>query len=1456
MTPTNAKNIIKIEKGNGLQINAWKKASIMNSIFNKSSISRTSPGIIILGIWIGISSPAMAFLAEESMPPSGPIVSGKGNNGKAPASEQMLAAEQLGVQVTWNHQSGAPVSIRSRKLTGNQFNKVPLTLRTSSKAMVEEEVDAVLDNLAPVYQIRDARDEFVTRQIISDKLNYCHVRRMQFYEGLRVVGGELIVHFDNQANAYEVNGRYIPNIQLPLTVQYQEQEAAELALADFESMKGCGEILGNPEPVIFAYKCRPTLAYEILVAGKEQTSRWCYWVDAQTGKILLKFNDIKTIAAPASGTQATLSGTILDGEGGSSTNITGWGENTGNYYLYNTNLRWYVYNIAASGYSDNNTYGYRSTSDWGTTDQAEISAARNFDLIQQYFKNIHGRNSFDNARAWARANVHQGSQYVNAYWDGSDFHFGDGDGSDANCLAVLDVCAHEFTHGVTEHSADLYYYAESGALNESFSDIFGACVEFYAQPDGRSLYPSKATGQSDWLCGEDCWLASTALRDLRSPGNTATVGSGGEQPSRYEGTYWDFGGEVHQNDGVQNFFFYLLSESGSGNNDGISYNVSGIGISNAAQVAYRTLTVYCGEYTDYSEVRDAWLSAAGDLNQAWVTSVSQAWDAVGISVVTEWPEITSVTLGEAVNAPELTWKTWNNTGSYWFAETATTYDGSNAAQSGPIGNSRQSRIDTTVTGPGTFSFYWKVSSEANWDYLIFYIDGTEQTAISGNSGWQSKSYTISQGTHTCQWIYSKDTSVATGSDAGWVDQVVWNPSSNHSPATPTLTSPANGTTSISLTSTLQASAFSDQDGNSHANSQWQVDNNSSFANPEWDSGESYTAGTQATVPDNKLANDTTYYWRGRYKDSQSTWSEWSSAYSFTTIQNSTTLPGVPSGVSAGDGVSSDKVLVYWNSVSSVTAYAIWRGIDDNAQNASMLGSSTVSFYLDTSTVPGIIYYYWVQAINSAGESALSLPDSGYCGSISYDLTIPTGVTASDGAYTNRIMISWQTVNNASSYEVWRYTENNRAAAGIIDETTTTNYSDEAISPGIYYYYWIRAKNVNGWGSFSEQEAGWCRFSPPANVIASDGTYPYHVRISWNPVESASAYEVWRTEVPSGSSTSGEAEKIAQTTINHIDDYETVVGMVYRYSVRAYNGLCSSDYGIDTGWRQINAAPTAFFTINDFDGDHLSDLAVYNPVSGVVHVLCSTFGSQECVFNTKINNGFSGNFDGDGLADPIAYRADSGIWLVLMSNIGHNPVIQISFGGNANYPAIADFDGDQLSDLSTYNENEGILSVMFSNGGAFDKCRSLSIGGSGYCPISADYDGDGQADPAVYSESEGWVIVMLSGNEYFSASVALGGPGRSMFAADYDGDGLADPVLYEQATGIWIAFLSSAEYSEVNILFGGPGYVPAIGDYDGDGLPDPAVYRESDGQWLIMLSSGGYAVISETFGGPNFNAIGK
>ena len=146
------------------------------------------------------------------------------------------------------------------------------------------------------------------------------------------------------------------------------------------------------------------------------------------------------------------------------------------------------------------------------------------------------------------------------------------------------------------------------------------------------------------------------------------------------------------------------------------------------------------------------------------------------------------TLAQALDLGLTAWQTGGDGG--WFHQTASyQYDG-DAAQSSPLYDGQQTYLQTTVSGPTPLSFYWKVSSEADWDFLHFYIDGELQDSISGEVDWSPRSYSLGFGSHTLRWIYAKDGSASGGSDCGWIDHVVLNPSDSH---TLTLTPGGPGT---------------------------------------------------------------------------------------------------------------------------------------------------------------------------------------------------------------------------------------------------------------------------------------------------------------------------------------------------------------------------------------------------------------------------------------------------------------------------------------------------------------------------------------------------------------------------------------------------------------------------------------------------------------------------------------
>jgi len=183
-------------------------------------------------------------------------------------------------------------------------------------------------------------------------------------------------------------------------------------------------------------------------------------------------------------------------------------------------------------------------------------------------------------------------------------------------------------------------------------------------------------------------------------------------------------------------------------------------------------------YRTYPNVGAAWLrkSAFSAVLLGGIGLVV-LFSVVGGTSTTPAP---TTSLGEAVDNAALTWSTGGN--AEWFGQTTTYYYGGDAARSGVIRDNQATWLRATVTGPGTLTFYWKVSSESNYDFLRFYIGDVEQTQISGSVDWQQKTYSLTSGTHTLQWKYAKDSSRSSGSDCGWLDKVEF--TSTSTPSSP------------------------------------------------------------------------------------------------------------------------------------------------------------------------------------------------------------------------------------------------------------------------------------------------------------------------------------------------------------------------------------------------------------------------------------------------------------------------------------------------------------------------------------------------------------------------------------------------------------------------------------------------------------------------------------------------
>lgn len=421
--------------------------------------------------------------------------------------------------------------------------------------------------------------------MLRDELGQTHVRLQQRIHGLPVVGAEYIVHADAHGWVIAMNGRFTPDRDLPREAEINGWSAIERAI----------EQAGIQSP---AYSGMPRLTYVVNDRGNaflaygieaayvdaEGEQRDMIYADARTGDLVLRnprIHRARNRATYNGNRTTTLPGTLVLTETGGS-----------------------------------------------TTDSAISTAHAHAATSYDYYKNVHNRDSFNNAGAQIRTTVHHDVNYNNAFWNGSQLVYGDGDGVDFYMLGnALDVGAHELTHAVTTYSADLTYSNESGALNEATSDIMASAVE--AWKDG-------SVNSDTWKIGEDITTPGTAGDALRYMNDPVADGSSYDYyPTRYTGS-GDYGG-VHLNSGIANLAFKLMVTGGTHPRGRTTVSVPALSgtastsMDMAAKIWYRALTVYMTSSTNFQGARNATASAATDLYGATANAaVHKAWDAVGV----------------------------------------------------------------------------------------------------------------------------------------------------------------------------------------------------------------------------------------------------------------------------------------------------------------------------------------------------------------------------------------------------------------------------------------------------------------------------------------------------------------------------------------------------------------------------------------------------------------------------------------------------------------------------------------------------------------------------------------------------------------------------------------------------------------------------------------------------------
>ncbi len=261
----------------------------------------------------------------------------------------------------------------------------------------------------------------------------------------------------------------------------------------------------------------------------------------------------------------------------------------------------------------------RGKGDPASGDTAVDEASDGIDGALRLFAEVFDRSSYDGAGSAVSLTVHYGRDYDNAFWDGTQLVFGDGDGQIFDRFTKpVDVLGHELTHAVTEHSAALRYQDQSGALNESVSDVFGTCLKQWLLAQG--------VDEADWLIGAGLFMpgvTARGLRDMANPGTAYDDPRLGKDPQgasmdEYVDTNDDNGG-VHLNSGIPNRAFHLAATA-----------IGGRSWEGAGAIWYAALTGgQVGATTDFAGFAAATVAAAGEHADA----VRQAWETVGVAPV-------------------------------------------------------------------------------------------------------------------------------------------------------------------------------------------------------------------------------------------------------------------------------------------------------------------------------------------------------------------------------------------------------------------------------------------------------------------------------------------------------------------------------------------------------------------------------------------------------------------------------------------------------------------------------------------------------------------------------------------------------------------------------------------------------------------------------------------------------
>ena len=552
-----------------------------------------------------------------------------------------LIAKKNGLKVTVD-ENGMPSMIEGIPSNLSIIKKG--SVRNARMSALASSAYNYLEAVKPYLKLANPEAELNILNNETDEMETTHLRMQQSFKGVHVYGGEMILHKKENEEVSLLNGHFYPTPQIEnVNPSLSGDNVGKLAISDV-SKSSIVKPMTATEMTILKYEKPKTeliiyhqsekvdgerLAYHVTVRPNF-LERWVYVIDANSGEILDKYNYTCTLDGVATATVRDLNGfsrTINTYLSGNSYNLIDASRGMftrGNKAVKADDPQRVVWTIDAtnSKVSEDLTIKQISSTNNSWSNATAVSAHYNAGLAYDYYEKKHGRRSLNGSDGTIISIINitdeDGKGFDNAFWNGEYMGYGNGGTAFKPLAGGLDVAGHEMTHGVIEKTANLEYKGQSGAINESLADCFGALVE-------------AKTGNDLWKLGEDVVVArfypTGALRDLSNPNNGGkSLNDNGYQPTNmnqyYSGSEDNFG--VHINSGVPNNAFYRFATA------------NGMTLTKAEKVYYRALAFYLTRTSKFLDLRRAVIQSATDLKasagvtDADINAAKAAFDAVGI----------------------------------------------------------------------------------------------------------------------------------------------------------------------------------------------------------------------------------------------------------------------------------------------------------------------------------------------------------------------------------------------------------------------------------------------------------------------------------------------------------------------------------------------------------------------------------------------------------------------------------------------------------------------------------------------------------------------------------------------------------------------------------------------------------------------------------------------------------